>query len=65
MRNTAVYSITKNLLCFVRLGEPDKCQEDFDCRCYHLDNSFSLENECANQQKKYAIQGSTKTGFYI
>ena len=52
MRNTVAYSITKNLLCFVRHGEPDKCQEDFDCRCYHLDNSFSHENECANQQKK-------------
>ena len=60
MWNTAAYSITKNLLCFVRHGEPDKCQEDFDSRCYHFDNSFSHENKCANQQKKICYNTYSK-----
>jgi len=55
MRNTAAHSITKNHLCFVCHGEPDKCQEDFNCGCGCSDNTFLCENKCASHQSKICL----------
>ena len=51
VRNTAAYSITKNHLCFVCYGEPNKGQDDFDCCCCCPDDSF-CENKCASQKNE-------------
>ena len=40
MRDPTAYPITKNHLCFVCHGEPDKGQEDFDWCCCHPGNAF-------------------------
>ena len=63
MRNMAAYSITKNLLCFICHGKPDKSQEDFDCGCYRPGNSFLCENDCASQQNmlEHILKGTGNT----
>ena len=58
MGDTAVYSITKNPLCFVCHGEPDKGQEEFDCGGCRPDSSFLCKNK--SQQSKICLNTYSK-----
>ena len=58
MGDTAVYSITKNPLCFVCHGEPDKGQEEFDCGGCRPGSSFSCKNK--SQQSKICLNTYSK-----
>ena len=60
VRDTAMYSITKNHLCFICHGKPDKGQEDFDCCCCHLGDPLLCENKCASQQSKTSLNTYSK-----
>ena len=52
IRNTVIYSIIKNNLCFICYGKSDKGQEDLNSCCYGPNNAFLCQKKLLYYQNK-------------